>query len=53
MNSENTVETDSIIKTTNKYFYVGRTSNYIFFYNTTKKESDVVPATRVKKISFK
>lgn len=44
--------TDTIITTNKNYYYIGRTNNYIFLYNATKKESDIIPKNQIKKISF-
>lgn len=44
---------NKIIKTDSTYKYIGKTKNYIFFYNTTTKAADTYSASEVKFISSK
>jgi len=41
------------IKSTIKYYYIGRTKNYIFFHNDTSGFTDVFPDKDVSKLSIK
>lgn len=43
---------DTIMSTKN-YYYVGRTNNYVFFYNEKTKATDVYPEKDVDKISIR
>lgn len=44
---------DDTIKSTTKYYYIGRTKNYIFFHNDTSGFTDVFPDKDVRKVSIK
>lgn len=46
------VTKDSTIATTDNYFYVGRTNQFVFLRDMTKKRTDVIPQEEIKKISF-
>ncbi|MCE3227926.1 MAG: hypothetical protein K0S32_2477 [Bacteroidetes bacterium] len=41
------------LRTTNNYVYVGRTNNYVFFFETDKKIADVIPQGVIKQITFR
>ncbi|WP_299291025.1 hypothetical protein [uncultured Mucilaginibacter sp.] len=43
---------DTIIST-KRYYYFGRTNNYIFFYNEITKATDVYPGKDINKVSIK
>ena len=47
------VTTDQgIITTDSSYYFVGRTHNYIFLFNSTHVAYEDIPLTQIKKISF-
>ena len=41
------------IRTTNTYFFVGRTNRYVFLYNLVDSTNDDIPVGEIKKISYK
>jgi magnesium-transporting ATPase (P-type) len=43
----------SIITSTKVYYYIGRSKDYIFFYDEKKKAVDVFPSSEVKKATIK
>lgn len=46
------VTNDTIIKTDTNYIYIGRTNNYVFLRNSSKKRTDILSEKEIKKISF-
>jgi len=45
------LEKDTIVSDSTRY-YIGKTNNYIFFYNEKNNNSTAIPMNRVKEISF-
>lgn len=44
---------NKIIKSTNHYYYIGQTKNYLFFYNDALKLTDIYPIKFVSKMTLK
>jgi hypothetical protein len=44
---------DSTVISDSTLYYIGRTSNYIFFFKKTEKIAVIYPASRVKEINFR
>jgi hypothetical protein len=45
------VKSDTI-KSNSNYYYIGKTNNYLFFYNSKKQSTDVYPEKDINKISL-
>ena len=46
------VTKDSTFKSTDSAFFIGQTSNYIFFYNKKDKHTSIIPASELKEIEL-
>jgi hypothetical protein len=51
LNSMVIVGSDTI-QSNAKYIYVGRTNKYVFFYDTYKERTDIIPQGEISKMSF-
>lgn len=46
-----TTESDTIV-TNRNYYFIGRTNNYVFLFNSSTKSYDDIPMNRIRKIYF-
>jgi hypothetical protein len=46
------VVSDQAIKSDSNYFYIGKTDDFVFFYNKKKDETTVYPMEQVERINF-
>lgn len=44
---------DRIIMSTDSIMYIGKTSNYLFFYNKKENSSEIYPINEIEKITYK
>jgi len=49
---EITLEGNKELSSTNDFYLVGKTANYIFLYSATEQRTEVIPAARVSRIEF-
>lgn len=43
----------TVVTTSNSYFYIGRTKNYLFFYNKKSKFADIVATSSIKELAIR
>jgi hypothetical protein len=43
---------DKLIKSTPKYYFIGKTSGYVFFFNEANYTTDVFPMNTVSKLTL-
>ena len=53
IDTEFEIDTCNTIISTIDYYYIGKTKQFIFFYDSKKKETDVFPISRITKMKFK